>query len=76
MDGLFLLRETDPLEKLLPSLALKGRFIQVDEKMATSVPGVFAAGDAAGYPWQINKAAGEGQKALLSAASWLRENPV
>lgn len=76
LDGLFLLRETDPLEKLLPGLALNGQFIQVDEKLATSVPGVFAAGDAAGYPWQINKAAGEGQKALLSAASWLRENPV
>lgn len=76
LEGLFLLRETDPLEKLLPGLVLQDRFIQVDGKLATSVPGVFAAGDAAGYPWQINKAAGEGQKALLSAASWLRENPA
>ena len=73
LDGLFVLRETDPLEKLLPGLELDGSFIRVDEKQATSVPGVFAAGDAIGYPWQINKAAGEGQKALLSAASWLRE---
>lgn len=73
LDGVFVLRETDPLEKLLPGLQLQGSFIQVDEKLATSVPGVFAAGDAIGYPWQINKAAGEGQKALLSAASWLRE---
>ena len=76
LEGLFLLRETDPLEKLLPGLVLQDRFIQVDGKLATSVPGVFAAGDATGYPWQINKAAGEGQKALLSAASWLRENPA
>lgn len=73
LDGLFILRETDPLEKLLPVLELNGSFIRVDEKLGTSVPGVFAAGDAAGYPWQINKAAGEGQKALLSAASWLQE---
>ncbi|MDD6570627.1 MAG: NAD(P)/FAD-dependent oxidoreductase [Acidaminococcus sp.] len=73
LDGLFVLRETDPLEKLLPGLELDGAFIRVNEKLATSVPGVFAAGDAIGYPWQINKAAGEGQKALLSAASWLRE---
>lgn len=76
LDGLFLLRETDPLDRLLPGLRLDGPFIRVDGNLATSVPGVFAAGDAAGYPWQINKAAGEGQKALLSAASWLRENPV
>lgn len=73
LDGLFILRETDPLEKFLPGLELDGSFIRVDGKLATSVPGVFAAGDAIGYPWQINKAAGEGQKALLSAASWLRE---
>lgn len=73
LDGVFVLRETDPLEKLLSGLQLQGSFIQVDEKLATSVPGVFAAGDAIGHPWQINKAAGEGQKALLSAASWLRE---
>ncbi|WP_302573779.1 NAD(P)/FAD-dependent oxidoreductase [uncultured Acidaminococcus sp.] len=76
LEGLFLLRETDPLDRLLPGLRLDGPFIRVDDNLATSVEGVFAAGDAVGYPWQINKAAGEGQKALLSAASWLRENPV
>lgn len=74
VDGIFILRETDPLEKLLPGLKLDGRFIAVNRQMATSVDGVFAAGDRTGLPWQINKAAGEGQVALLSAASWLQEH--
>ena len=74
MDGIFILRETDPLEKLLPGLKLDGRFIAVNRQMATSVDGVFAAGDCTGLPWQINKAAGEGQVALLSVASWLQEH--
>ena len=71
VDGLFILKETDPVEKLLPGLALDGQFIRVDRTMATNLPGVYAAGDCTGLPWQINKAAGEGQVAVLSAASYL-----
>jgi alkyl hydroperoxide reductase subunit F len=42
--------------------------IVVDEKCATSLPGVFAAGDATTVPYkQIVIAAGEGAKAALSA---------
>jgi NADH-dependent peroxiredoxin subunit F len=42
--------------------------IIIDEKCATSVPGVFAAGDATTVPYkQIVIAAGEGSKAALSA---------
>ena len=42
--------------------------IVVDAKGATSVPGVFAAGDATTMPYkQIIIAAGEGAKAALSA---------
>lgn len=71
VDGLFILKETDPLEKLLPGLTLDGTFIRTDRSMATNLPGVYAAGDCTGFPWQINKAAGEGQIAVLSAASYL-----
>lgn len=71
VDGLFILKETDPVEKLLPGLVLDGQFIRVDQSMTTNLPGVFAAGDCVGLPWQINKAAGEGQIAVLSAASYL-----
>ncbi len=71
VDGLFILKETDPIEKLMPGLELDGQFIRVDRSMATNLAGVYAAGDCTGLPWQINKAAGEGQIAVLSAASYL-----
>ena len=42
--------------------------IMIDERCATSVPGIFAAGDATTVPYkQIVIAAGEGAKAALSA---------
>ncbi len=47
------------------------RYIQVDRRQATSVPGVFAAGDVTGPPFQIAKAVGEGCVAALSAADYL-----
>ena len=43
-------------------------------EMATNVPGIFAAGDCTGKPWQIAKAAGEGQVAALSAVDFLAGN--
>lgn len=39
--------------------------------MATSIPGVFAAGDCTGGPLQVSKAVGEGLIAALSAAEFL-----
>ncbi|MDH4052794.1 MAG: FAD-dependent oxidoreductase, partial [Rubrivivax sp.] len=46
--------------------------ILVDEKCSTSLPGVFAAGDATTVPYkQIVIAAGEGSKAALSAFDYL-----
>ena len=45
---------------------------KVDPKtMATSVPGVFAAGDCTGKPYQLAKAAGEGNVAALSACDYM-----
>ena len=46
--------------------------IEVDARCATSVPGVFAAGDATTVPYkQIVIAMGEGSKAALSAFDYL-----
>ncbi|MCH3949794.1 MAG: FAD-dependent oxidoreductase [Acidaminococcus sp.] len=73
VDGLFVLRETDPVSRLLPDLAMDGNYIHIDAAQQTSVPGVFAAGDCAGQPWQINKAAGEGQKAVFGVVDYLRK---
>jgi alkyl hydroperoxide reductase subunit F len=51
--------------------------ILVDAKCATSVPGVFAAGDATTVPFkQIVIAAGEGAKAALSAFDHLIRTPA
>ncbi|MDR3567231.1 MAG: FAD-dependent oxidoreductase [Syntrophobacteraceae bacterium] len=48
------------------------RFVAVDKKQATNVPGLFAAGDICGPPWQIAKAVGEGCVAGLEAAARAR----
>ena len=36
-----------------------------------NIEGVFAGGDCTGQPWQVNRAAGQGQKAALSAIRYL-----
>ena len=48
------------------------RFVAVDKKQATNVPGLYAAGDICGPPYQIAKAVGEGCVAGLEAASCAR----
>jgi len=46
--------------------------LAVDRNMATNVPGVFAAGDVTGPPWQMAKAVGEGCVAGLKAAGYIK----
>ena len=70
-DGIFLLRESVAPDKLVPGLALDGNHVKVDRSMATNLPGLFAAGDITGAPYQYIKAAGEGNIAALSAVSFL-----
>jgi thioredoxin reductase (NADPH) len=49
------------------------QYVAVDRKQATSVPGVYAAGDICGPPWQVAKAVGEGCVAGLEAAAFARK---
>lgn len=70
-DGVFLLRATQAPGRLVPGLELDGAHIKVDRYMATSLPGVFAAGDCTGGPLQLAKAVGEGQMAAHSAIQYL-----
>ena len=70
-DGVFLLRPAMALTDLLPGLAAEGGHITVDRDMATSVPGVFAAGDCTGLPHQVSKAVGEGQVAGHRASEYV-----
>ena len=70
-DGVFILRPAVAMTQLIPEVAAPGGAITVDKNLATSIPGVFAAGDILGAPLQAAKAAGEGTVAALSAASYL-----
>lgn len=73
-DGVFILRDTVASTALLPSLAMEEGHIATDRMMRTSVPGIFAAGDCTGRPYQIAKAVGEGNIAALSADAYIKEN--
>ncbi|MBR5094752.1 MAG: FAD-dependent oxidoreductase [Oscillospiraceae bacterium] len=67
VDCVFIIKDTVSVTKLVPGLEYRDGAIVVDRRMATSVPGVFAAGDCTGKPFQLAKAVGEGNVAALSA---------
>ncbi len=58
--------------KLDVALDAEMKYIAVGKKQETNVPGVFAAGDICGPPWQMAKAVGEGCVAGMEAASYVR----
>ena len=66
----FLLRPAMAPTDLFPGLEVEGSFVKVDRKMATNLPGLFAAGDCTGGPLQVSKAIGEGLVAGQSAAAY------
>ena len=49
------------------------KFIVTGKKQETNVPGVYAAGDICGPPWQVAKAVGEGCVAGLEAAHYAKK---
>ena len=49
------------------------KHIATDKKQETNIPGVYAAGDICGPPWQIAKAVGEGCVAGLGAAAYAKK---
>lgn len=70
-DCVFVLRESVAPSKLVPGLASSGGAVTVDRQMATNIPGLFAAGDVTGAPYQYMKSAGEGTVAAISAAKYV-----
>ncbi len=70
-DGIFVLREVTPVDQLVPGLEIENRVIKVNRDLETNIAGVFAAGDCTGKPYQLLKAAGEGQVAALNAVHYL-----
>ena len=73
VDMVFFLREAVALAHLLPGVETDGAHIVVDRAQATSTPGVFAAGDCTGRPYQYAKAVGEGNVAAHSALDYLKD---
>ncbi len=67
----FILRSGVAPGSLAPGLGLDGPHIKVDESMATNIPGLFAAGDCVGAPYQVAKAVGEGNIAGISASKYV-----
>lgn len=49
------------------------RYIVTDKKQQTNIPGIFAAGDVCGPPWQMAKAVGEGCVAGIEAAVYAKK---
>ena len=78
VEGVFLLRPTMAPTDVFPGLAVENGHVEVDGKMATNLPGLFAAGDCTGGPLQVSKATGEGlvagQNAAAYAAALARKN--
>jgi thioredoxin reductase (NADPH) len=70
-DGVFVLRKIIAPTSLLPGIELLDGYIKTDAALATSVRGVFAAGDCTGGARQIAKAVGEGQTAAFSAIAYM-----
>lgn len=72
-DAVFILREAQFPGQLVPGLAIEGTAVKVNLQMETNIPGLFAAGDIAGLPYQYIKAAGQGNTAVLSAVNFLAQ---
>lgn len=70
-DGFFVLKDSYPLNALVPGLDTDGLHVKVNSNMETNIKGLYAAGDVTGKPYQIAKAVGEGQIAALHAAESL-----
>ena len=71
VDGVFCLRDAISLSTLLPGLETQNGHIAVNRDMATNLPGVYAAGDCTGRPYQYAKAVGEGNVAAHGVIEFL-----
>lgn len=70
VEGIFILgAETSP-DRLIPGLKIENNHIWVNRQQETNLPGVYAAGDCTGAPYQVAKSVGEGQVAGLNASKY------
>ena len=71
VDGVFIIKDTVSVTRLVPGLEYREGGVVTNRDMSTGVPGVFAAGDCTGKPYQLAKAVGEGNVAALSACEYI-----
>jgi len=57
--------ETLEIPFLPDTIAMNGSLIQVDELGRTSIPGLFAGGDATNHLWNVTEAIGSGKRAAI-----------
>ncbi len=69
-EGLFVLGGETAPDRIIPGLKIIENHIQVDRDQKTNLPGVYAAGDCTGKPYQVAKSIGEGQVAGLNASQY------
>jgi len=69
--GIFFVKETMPFDSLIAGIELENGLVKVDRQAGTNIPGVFAAGDCTGWPYQLPKAIGEGLVAAQQADRYL-----
>lgn len=70
-DGFFIIRDSSKPSRLVPSIETDEEHIIVHDNCRTNIRGLYAAGDVAGRPYQINKSVGQGQVAALDAAKYI-----
>ena len=73
VDGIFIMRNSIAPTTLLAGLELGEGHIGVNRRQETNLPGVYAAGDCTGKPYQYAKAIGEGNVAAHSIIEYLGE---
>ncbi|MBR5134701.1 MAG: FAD-dependent oxidoreductase [Clostridia bacterium] len=71
-DGVFILRNEQAIDQLMPDLQTDGRFVKINARCETNVAGLFAAGDCTGKPLQVATAVAEGLIAAWSATEYIK----
>ncbi|MGN0807244.1 MAG: NAD(P)/FAD-dependent oxidoreductase [Candidatus Coproplasma sp.] len=72
VEGVFMLKQSFGAGTLVYGLKTEGGVVVTDKAQATSVAGVFAAGDCTGRPFQYAKAVGEGNVCAYSVNEYLK----
>ena len=75
-EGAFFIKESLPMDSLIPNLELKDNAIVVNRFMETNLKGVFACGDCTGWPYQVSNAVGEGLISAQRADKLIRDEQL